>query len=100
MIVYLMQKFSIRVLCARAFQNKIEESVYSLLKDKALQLGVYKKFRFLKSSIECKATGSKAVFYGLNRNIDEIKSLENISICWIEEANFITETQFNILTNN
>jgi len=98
MLVYLMQKYSIRVLCARAFQNKIEESVYSLLKDKALQLGVYKKFRFLKSSIECKTTNSKAVFYGLNRNIDEIKSLENISICWVEEANFITETQFNILT--
>jgi len=97
MIVYLMYNFNIRVLCARAFQNKIEESVYSLLKDKAYLLGVGKDFKFFKSSIVCNRTGAKAVFYGLNRNIDEIKSLENISICWVEEAQFITEEQFNIL---
>jgi len=92
-----MHNFGIRVLCARAFQNKIEESVYSLLKDKAYLLGVSNDFKFLKSSIVCNRTGGKAVFYGLNRNIDEIKSLENITICWIEEAQFITEEQFNVL---
>jgi len=93
-----MFNYGIRVLCVRAFQNKIEESVYPLIKAKTQLLGVYEYFTFTKSSIICKKTGSKSVFYGLNRNTDEIKSLENISICWIEEGSFITKNQFNILT--
>lgn len=37
------------------------------------------------------------MFYGLWRHIDEIKSLEGIDICWIEEAHNLTEEQWNIL---
>ena len=37
------------------------------------------------------------MFYGLNRHIDEIKSMEGIDICWIEEAHNLTREQWEIL---
>lgn len=37
------------------------------------------------------------MFYGLWRNIEEIKSLEGISVLWLEEAHALTEYQWKIL---
>ncbi|EPO2685815.1 phage terminase large subunit, partial [Shigella flexneri] len=42
-------------------------------------------------------TGSEFVFYGLWRNIEEIKSLEGIDVLWLEEAHALTEYQWKIL---
>ena len=79
------------------FQNKIEESVYNLIKSQAERFGVAHKFNFLKSKIICKTTGSEILFYGLARNIDEIKSLEGIDILWMEEAHALTAEMWEIL---
>jgi phage terminase large subunit len=40
-----------------------------------------------RQSIYCTRTGSEFIFKGLDRNINEIRSLEGVSRCWIEEAN-------------
>ncbi len=37
------------------------------------------------------------MFYGLWRHINEIKSLEGIDICWLEEAHALTEDQWRVL---
>lgn len=92
-----MNRYKLRVLCVRQFQNRIEESVYALLKIQIERFGVDSRFDVQKAKIYCTATGSEAMFYGLWRSIDEIKSLEGIDILWIEEAHNLTEEQWKIL---
>lgn len=95
--IFLAQAFKIKVLCARQFQNKIEESVYSLLVATIDRFGLRDQFRILDNKIIHRRTGSEFVFYGLWRHISEIKSLEGIDICWLEEAHALTEAQWKIL---
>lgn len=95
--IFLAQSCSVRFLCARQFQNRIEESVYTLLKIQIERFGLRDQFRILDNKIIHKRTGSEFVFYGLWRHIKEIKSLEGIDICWLEEAHALTEAQWDIL---
>lgn len=95
--VYLAGKCKIRVLCTRQFQNKIEESVYTLLKIQIWRFGLQAEFDIQKAKIIHKRTGSEFLFYGLWRHIDEIKSLEDIDICWVEEAHNLSKEQWDIL---
>lgn len=85
------------MLCARQFQNKIAESVYTLLKVQIERFGLGPEFAITENSIRHKETGSEFMFYGLWRHIDEIKSLEGVDICWIEEAHNLTQEQWDVL---
>lgn len=95
--IFLAQHCSLRVLCTRQFQNKIEESVYSLLKVQIERFGLSDQFDILKNKISHKVTGTEFMFYGLWRHIDEIKSLESIDIHWAEEAHLLSEEQWKII---
>ena len=95
--IFLSNSCKIRVLCTRQFQNKIEESVYTLLKVQIARFGLSHRFRILENKIINRYTGSEFIFYGLWRSIDEIKSLEGIDIHWAEEAHLLTEEQWEIL---
>ena len=97
MAIFLAQACKLRFLCTRQFQNKIEESVYTLLKLRIFEFGLQDKFRILENKIICRTTGTEFVFYGLWRQIDEIKSLEGIDIHWAEEAHLLSEAQWEIL---
>src|SRR5690348_4909125 len=72
--VFLAQQCKIRVLCTRQFQNRIEESVYTLLIMQIDRFGLRDQFQILQNKIICRTTGSEFLFYGLWRSIDEIKS--------------------------
>lgn len=95
--IFLACNVKLRFLCARQFQNKIAESVYTLLKTQIERFGLQKQFLITDNSIKNLRTGSEFLFYGLWRHIDEIKSLEGIDICWIEEAHNLTKEQWEIL---
>lgn len=95
--IFLAQHCKLRFLCTRQFQNKIEESVYTLLKIQIERFGLRHKFKILDNKITCLATGTEFVFYGLWRQIDEIKSLEGIDVHWAEEAHLLSEEQWKIL---
>jgi phage terminase large subunit len=95
--IFLADNFKVRFLCTRQFQNKIEESVYTLLKIQIERFGLQSRFTVTNNKIINNHTGSEFVFYGLWRHIDEIKSLEGIDICWIEEAHNLTKDQWDIL---
>lgn len=95
--IFLAQKVKMRFLCTRQFQNKISESVYTLLKIQIERFGLRDQFDITNTSIRNKVTGTEFLFYGLWRHIDEIKSLESIDICWIEEAHNLTKEQWAIL---
>lgn len=94
---FLADNYKLRVLCARQFQNKIAESVYSLLKVQIDRFGLNDRFDIQRDKIINLYTDTEFMFYGLWRHIDEIKSLEGIDILWIEEAHNLTEEQWKIL---
>lgn len=95
MAIFLASNFTVRFLCTRQFQNKIAESVYTLLKIQIERFGLSDEFNITDKSIEHKRTGSNFVFYGLARNISEIRSLEGVDVWWIEEAHFLTKEQWD-----
>jgi len=95
--IFLANTYNVRFLCARQIQSKIEESVYTLLKVQIARFGLQNNFDVLKNKIVNKKTGSEFIFYGLWRHIEEIKSLEGIDVCWIEEAHSLTRAQWEIL---
>lgn len=94
---FLASNYRLRFLCVRQFQNKIEESVYTLLKFQIERFGLAKQFKVLDNKIVGRKTGAEFLFYGLWRSIDEIKSLEGIDVLWIEEGHNLTEEQWKIL---
>ncbi len=96
-LIFLAQAYRVRVLCARQFQNRIAESSKALLDDKIEQFGLSGDFISTDTMIRHKRTGSEFIFYGLWRHITEIKSLEGIDLCWIEEAHNLTEEQWEVL---
>lgn len=90
---------TVTVLCVRQLQNKISDSVYSVLKKIILQDERYSKtFRVLQSEIINVVTGSRFIFYGIanERSLIEIKGIE-ADICFCEESEALTEQQFKII---
>lgn len=95
--VYLAANFTLKFLCARQFQNRISESVYTLIKDK-IENSEYKgEFKFTLNSIIHKKTKSEFLFYGIARNLSEIKSTEGVDILWLEEAHYLTAEQWAVI---
>lgn len=87
----------LRILCTREVQNTIRDSVHKLLKD-LIEKYDFDDYEVLKDSITNRITGTEFMFRGLKHNITEIKSMEGVDICWVEEAQSITEESLDILT--
>ncbi len=86
-----------RILCTREIQNSIRDSVWKLLSDKITEYGWDDFFDVKNDSIICKKTGSEFIFKGLLRNINDIKSMEGIDFCWVEEAQSVSRKSLEIL---
>lgn len=95
--VFLAANFKVRIMCARQFQNRISESVYNLIKAKIEDSEFNGEFDLTKNSIIHKTTGSEFLFYGIARNLNEIKSAEGIDILWLEEANYLTKEMWGVI---
>lgn len=87
----------LRILCTRELQKSIKDSVHKLLSDLINQYELY-DYEILKDSITNAITGTEFVFTGIRNNVLEIKSMEGIDICWVEEAQSITDNSLDILT--
>lgn len=96
MAVFLAHQYKVRFLCVRRYQNKIAESVYSLIKDKIEAFGLQSHFTIRENEITS-ITGSSFSFYGIERNTSEIKSFEGADVLWIEEAHALSAKQWEIL---
>lgn len=86
----------VRILCTREFQTSISDSVMALLVDQINGLGLGPWFHITKTSI-VGHNGSEFLFKGLRFNVQEIKSLEGIDICWIEEAQSVSKESLEVL---
>jgi phage terminase large subunit len=97
MAIFLARNYKAKFLCTRQFQNRIEDSVYTLLKAKIEEAGLRSDFQILKSSIICPETGSEFLFYGRARNIEEIKGTEGVDIHWAEECELLTKEEWRTI---
>ena len=97
MAAFLARNYSLKFLCIRQFQNRIADSVYTVIKEKIEAAGWTDEFDIGKSTIRHKGTGSEFLFYGIARNITDIKGTEGVDICWIEEGEGLTEEQWMVI---
>jgi phage terminase large subunit len=86
----------LRILCTREHQNSIQESVYRLFTDIIAEHKIQGYFQIGAASIKA-ATGSEFLFKGLAQNIESVKSTEGVDICWVEEAERVTERSWAVL---
>lgn len=95
-LLLLGQQYSIRVLCAREFQASISESVHQLLQDQIVNLGLTDFYSVAKADITGR-NGSRFYFSGIASNVTKIKSYEGVNICWLEEAENLSEYSWDII---
>jgi phage terminase large subunit len=84
-----------RVLCAREFQNSIKESAHALMKRKIAELCISSLTPY-ESTIKG-SSGGEVIYGGLSRNIESIKSLDNVEAVWIEEGQSISQESIDTL---
>jgi len=87
----------LRWLCAREYQNSIEESVHQLLEDQIAALGLHYFYDVQKKAIYGK-NGTYIGFEGLHHNVINLKSWEGADGVWVEEAQTVSKNSWNILT--
>ncbi len=84
------------ILCAREFQNSISDSVLALLEAAIHALGLNGFYNVKNNEIEGK-NGTRFAFKGLRNNINSIKSMFGIKLCWVEEAQTVSQESWDIL---
>jgi phage terminase large subunit len=86
----------LRILCAREIQKSIRDSVKRLLDDEISRLGLGGFYTSLETEIRG-ANGSLFIFAGLRTNVDSVKSMEGIDVCWVEEAQAVSQGSLDTL---
>jgi len=86
----------ILILCTRELQKSIKDSVHRLLKNQITLLSLSGFYNITETAIKG-INGTEFIFLGTRHNPDEIKSLEGVDICWIEEAHALTEDSWDII---
>lgn len=86
----------IRVLCARELQNSITDSVHALLADQIKTLNLDSIYEVQNTVIYGK-NGTELLFAGLKHNVTKIKSFEGVDVCWVEEAQTVSKSSWDVL---
>jgi phage terminase large subunit len=87
----------LKILCARELQNSIKDSVHHEI------VAAIESEPFLKANYEYGESfirgrnGTTFIFKGLRHNAREIKSTSGIDICWVEEAEVVSEASWSVL---
>lgn len=86
----------LRILCAREYQSSIKDSVHRLLTDQIVTLSLSGFYSVQQTGIFGK-NGTEFLFKGMRRDVAEIKSTEGIDLCWVEEAEAVSEASWRVL---
>lgn len=84
------------ILCTRELQVSIRDSIHKTLRVRIEALGLDDYFTIQKSSIYSKC-GSEFIFLGVRYNHTEIRGLEGVDICLIEEAEQMSQDSWDVL---
>lgn len=86
----------VMVLCTREFQVSMKDSSHKLLKNTIYRLGLSAWFTITADSIKSRS-GAEFIFKGLHNNEQGIRSTEGVDICWVEEAQSVSEASWRSL---
>lgn len=86
----------LRILCAREIQRSISDSVWKLLCEQIDEMGLGAFYLPTRDAIRG-INGTEFIFKGLRTNPQEIKSMEGVDICWVEEAQAVSADSWDIL---
>ena len=89
-------KKPLRFLCAREFMTSLKDSVHKLLSDQINEMGLNGFYEITQATIRG-INGTEFAFVGLKNNVANVKSYEGIDICWVEEAQTVSKTSWNVL---
>ena len=92
-----MRKRQTRVLACREIQTSIKSSVYQLLVDQIYKYGWERDFKVTGTQIRNVTNGSVITFAGLKNNPESVKSTEGLNLCFIEEAQTISESSMRLI---
>ena len=90
-LVQLSAREPVRICCARAFKNSIGESSKAALVGRIKELGYEHLFKVTEDGIDGIYSGSHIFFQGWLRNVQSVRSLEDIHILWVDEAQYMTQ---------
>ena len=85
-----------RDVCCREFQKNIDESVHALIKRKIVEMDL-DGFEVLDNKIRHN-NGGEILYKGLSRDPQGIKSVDDIELCWVEEAQSLSRDSLTQLT--
>ena len=87
----------VRIACVREVQKSLKNSVKLLVEDKIREFGLIDQFEILDSEIRTPGDGV-IIFQGMqNHTADSIKSLEGFDVCWVEEAQSLSQRSLDLL---
>lgn len=89
-------KKPLTILCTRELQKSIKDSVHKLLSNQIKMLQMDGFYQVTDRAIRGK-NGTEFIFLGIRFNTDEIRSMEGVDICWIEEAHNLTEDSWDVI---
>lgn len=87
----------IGVLCARELQVSIKDSVHSLLAEIINSDPLFSAFYEIKEKEIIGKNSTRFSFKGLRHNINEIKSYQGVDVCWVEEAQAVSDKSWETL---
>jgi len=86
----------LNVLCAREFQNSIQDSVLPLLEMRIKRMGLEWFYKSTKNHV-VGLNGSRFFFRGISRNPESVKGIPALQRVWVEEAQTISRESLDIL---
>jgi len=96
-LLLLGRKRKLLIACLREIQDSIKDSVHKLLCDRIAFYGL-NDYKVYEDRIDNLVTGTRFIFKGLReQDSQKIKSLEGVDIAWIEEAQTISKSSWEIL---
>ena len=96
LLVHRAMKQPTRIFCCRDIAAAIDVSSLTVIKETIERLGVSDFFTVGRWNIRGQ-NGSEFHFLGLEKRRSSIKGWEGVDICWVEEAQFLTQATFDIL---
>jgi phage terminase large subunit len=87
----------LRILCAREYQNSIRDSSQAEIARAIESVPFLAAHYDVGDSYIRGRNGTEFVFRGLRHNYQSIKSMAGIGICWVEEAETVSEESWRVL---
>lgn len=85
------------ILCCREIQNSIKDSVHAELSRAIESEPFLDAFYEIGESFIRGKNGTHFIFKGLYRNLATVKSMAGIKLCWVEEAETVSEKSWQTL---